>query len=172
MATLPVSSDRRPFLDVPRRAGGLHGFLGVHPGLLVLALAALFAPTYLSTFWVYTVTGGLVLAISCLGLLVVVGWVREISLAQAGLTGSAACLAFYALRIEGLREGGLPFPLAAAYAIGGVAALSLLVALVCMRLGAAYVVVLTLALQFALENTVLVSQGSGKVDLSVIYRLT
>ncbi len=86
--TALVAEPPRPIIAVPRRAGGLVGLLGVHPGLLVFGADLLLVPVLFSTYWVFTVSVGLVLAISCLGLLVVVGWVREISLAQAGLTGS------------------------------------------------------------------------------------
>ncbi len=160
MATLPVSSDRRPFLDVPQRDDGLRGALGVHPGLLVFGAALLLFPRVFSTYWVFTVSVGLVLAISCLGLLLVVGWVREISLAQAGLTGSALYITSYLLRPDpyGAEREGLPFPLAVAVGIGFAGALSFLVALVSVRLIGAYVLVLTLALQFALENSVMISE--------------
>jgi branched-chain amino acid transport system permease protein len=98
-----------------------------------------------------------VLAISCLGLLVLVGWAREISLAQAGLTGSALYLCLYANRE--LEDGSRwPFPLAAAFATGFVVAVSFLTALVGMRLTGTYMIVLTFALQFLLENSIFLSE--------------
>ncbi len=157
--TALVAEPPRPTIDVPRSAGGFAGLLGVHPGLLVFGAALLLVPRVLPKYWVFSVAVGLVLAISCLGLLVVVGWVREISLAQAGLTGTSVYITGYLLWDHdfGSRGGGLPFPLAAAIGIGVTAGLSLLVALVSVRLAGAYVIVLTLALQFALENTVMIN---------------
>ena len=76
-------------------------------------------------FWIFTVTSAIILGIAGLGLLVVVGWGREISLMQAGLTGTAAYLTGYFYRsTEGGR--GLPYLVAAALAIAAVVALSLI----------------------------------------------
>jgi ABC-type branched-subunit amino acid transport system permease subunit len=133
----------------------VHGMLGVHPLLLVLIGALVVYPLIGSDYWVNNVSAGLVLAISALGLLVVVGWGREISLAQAGLTGSALYISGYAARGANPGESGwdLPFPLAAAVGILFAIAVSALVALVAMRLAGVYVIVLTLSLQFLIENS-------------------
>lgn len=125
------------------------------PSFGILA-AALLAPAYLTTRATFTVMVGMVFAISCLGLLVLVGWARQISLAQAGLTG-AALYTTYALT-WGIGEGhGAPYLLGAAGAVAAVAAVSAVTALVCVRLADAYVVALTLSVQFLLENTVFTS---------------
>ena len=146
-----------PSLRVPALHGGLQGVLGVHPGLVVAFVALALVPRYSNTYWTFNVMVGLVLAISCLGLLVLVGWAREISLMQAGLTGSAVYLCQYFLRQdETLRAW--PFPLAAAAAVAFVVAVSAVVGLVSMRLGGPYVVVLTLSVQFLLENSIFLSE--------------
>lgn len=129
--------------------------LGIHPALILIVIAGLIYPLTASDYWTNNVTEGLVLAISALGLLVVVGWGREISLAQAGLTGSALYISGYMSRGDapGVDGPGLPFPLAALVGIAFAVAVSTLVALVAMRLSGVYVIVLTLSLQFLIENS-------------------
>ena len=65
-------------------------------------------------FWLFTSTTGIVLAISTLGLLVLVGWAREVSLSQAGLTASAIYLTAYAMR----GGAGLDWPFLPSAALG------------------------------------------------------
>jgi branched-chain amino acid transport system permease protein len=139
-------------LRPPARHGGLRGALGVHPGLVVAFVILALVPLYSSPHWTFNVTAGLVLAVSCLGLLVLTGWAREISLAQAGLTGSALYLCHYAYTPTGVGPAW-PFPLAAATAIAFVVAVSTVTALVAMRLAGPYATVLTLSVQFCLENS-------------------
>lgn len=170
----PSKNGSHPTIAVPPRVGGagsnpldrVHGLLGVHPGLLVLLAMLVLYPLVGANNWVYNVTTGLVLAVSALGLLVVVGWGREISLAQAGITGAACYISGFAARefngtvwdIPGfnLPRGlytDLAFPLAALYGIGFAIIVSILVSLVAMRLSGVYVIVLTLSLQFLIENS-------------------
>lgn len=156
-------------LRPPPRHRGLRGALGVHPGLLVAFAALALVPHYASTHWTFTVQVGIVLAISCLGLLVLVGWAREISLAQAGLTGSALYLCQYLYRTEESYGAGWPFSAAAAFAVGFVVAVSFVTVLVAMRLTGPYVVVLTLAVQFLLENSIMISDriNGGLANVSI-----
>lgn len=142
-------------LEVPPRYTGLHGLLGVHPVLVLIVAAGLVYPMIANEYWTFNLMVGLVLAIACLGLLVVVGWGREISLAQAGLVGSSVYITGYMARGDKPGEDGpgLPFPVAAAIGIAFVVAVSTIVALISMRLSGVYVVVLTLSLQFLLENS-------------------
>jgi len=106
------------------------------------------APTY----WIFSISIGIVLAIATLGLLAVVGWIREISLMQAGLVGTALYFTAYSYReSSGL---GLPFPVAAAIGVSVVVIISVLVAIVSVRLSGVYVLVLTLAVQFLLMTVV------------------
>lgn len=116
-----------------------------------VALAVVWALTAAS-YWVFTTTAALLLAISTLGLMVVVGWAREVSLVQAGLTGTAVYLGGYAYRPEG--GWGWPFLLAAAFAIGVVMLLSVVVALATAKLSGIYIMVLTLGLQMTIERSI------------------
>lgn len=170
----PSSNGSHPTIKVPSRVSGaganpidkLQGILGIHPGLVLLMGLLVVYPLVGATNWVYNVNTGLLLAIPALGLLVVVGWGREISLAQAGLVGAACYIAGFAARdfqggaynvpIIDLPKGmytDLPFPVAALYGILFAVIVSCLVALVAMRLSGVYVIVLTLSLQFLLENS-------------------
>src|SRR5688500_10770383 len=94
-------------------------------GLLAAAATVwvFLAPSY----WVFTATTAVLLAITTLGLTVVVGWVREVSLVQAGLVGTAMYVSGYLYRPEG--GLGWPFLAAAAVGIGVVVLLSVLVSL-------------------------------------------
>jgi branched-chain amino acid transport system permease protein len=146
-------------LNVPPRRTGLTGALGFSPALIVLLIIAALVPPVMSTYWTFNVMVGLVLGIACLGLLVVVGWGREISLAQAGLTGSALYLSGYLYRDSGDGYGkGWPFPMAVAGGIAFAVACSVIVAFISMRLAGVYVIVLTLSLQFLLENSIMLSE--------------
>lgn len=87
----------RATIDVPGRARGRPG-LGGHPGPTAIAVLAALFPALASDYWIFNVEVGLVLAIACLGLVGVVGWLREISLVQAGLTGSALYITGYLYR--------------------------------------------------------------------------
>jgi ABC-type branched-subunit amino acid transport system permease subunit len=108
-----------------------------------------------ANYWVFITTTAVLLAISTLGLTVVVGWAREVSLVQAGLTGTAVYLGAYAYRSHG--GWGLPFLVAAAFAIAVVVGLSLLLSLATAKLSGIYIIVLTLGLQLAIEKTVFAS---------------
>lgn len=146
---------KAPTIDVPPRVTGIHGLLGIHPALLLIVAAGVLYPLIADNYWTFNVTVGMVLAIACLGLLVVVGWGREISLAQAGLTGAALYISGYMARGDkpGTPGPGFEFPIAAAIGIAFCVAVSCVVALVSMRLSGVYVIVLTLSLQFLLENS-------------------
>ena len=118
----------------------------------VFAAVAVVWALVAADYWVFITTMAILLAISTLGLTVVTGWAREVSLVQAGLTGTAVYLGGYAYRAD--RGWGLPFLVAAAFAIGVVVVLSLLLSLGTAKLSGIYIIVLTLGLQLALEKTV------------------
>src|SRR5207248_6558620 len=111
----------------------------------VLAAAGLVWVLRAPGYWVFTANAGLILAVATLGLMVVVGWIKEVSLVQAGLTGTAVYLCSYLYRPG--HGWGLPYLVAAAIAIGVVVSLSFLIALASERLSGIYILVLTLALQ-------------------------
>ena len=121
------------------------------PGLLVGITLALTFPFFAENSTIFTVTGGLVLGIAALGLVAVVGWSREVSLVQAGLTGTAAYVSGYCYRSVG--GEGLPFVVAALLATAVVVGLSILVALATARLSGIFIMILTLALQIVIEKT-------------------
>src|SRR5258705_5675544 len=130
---------------VARAPGRVVAGVGVAAVVLVWVLRA---PGY----WVFTANAGLILAVSTLGLMVVVGWIREVSLAQAGLTGTAVYLCAYAYRSG--HGWGLPYLVAAGIAIGVGVLLSVVIAVAAERLSGIYIMVLTLALQVTIERTV------------------
>src|ERR671918_1943268 len=57
-------------------------------------------------FWIFLGAAGCLLAIAGLGLMVVVGWVGEVSLASAALVGTSVYLTGYIVRNDGM---DLPF---------------------------------------------------------------
>jgi hypothetical protein len=122
------------------------------PSRAIVSGAILGVPLYTSTYWTFNVMVGMVLAIACLGLLVLVGWAREISLMQAGLVGSAMYLTFV---LEWDYDTGrrMPYVAAALLGVAFAVAVSLLTVLVAVRLTGAYVIALTTSVQFLLEHT-------------------
>ena len=115
---------------------------------IIVVLWTVMAPPY----WLFTSTTGIVLAISTLGLLVLVGWAREVTLCQAGLTATAIYLTGFAMR--GGAGWNWPFLAAAGLGIGVAVGLSLLLSLATARLSGIYIIILTLALQVTIEKTV------------------
>ena len=119
-------------------------------GVVLAAVAAVWlftAPQY----WLFTATTGLTLGISTLGLLVLVGWAREVSLAQAGLTATAIYLCGFAMRSGA--GWNWSYLAAAAFGVGVVVVMSLLVSLSTAKLSGIYIIILTLALQVTIEKT-------------------
>jgi ABC-type branched-subunit amino acid transport system ATPase component/ABC-type branched-subunit amino acid transport system permease subunit len=106
-------------------------------------------PDYL----IYTLSAAVPVAILGLGLLVLQGWTREISLCSAGLFGSAAYY-FSWLDRSGEQGKGLNTLIAAGLAIGGVTALMAALAMASSKLPAMYMIVLTIGLQITIETTV------------------
>jgi ABC-type branched-subunit amino acid transport system ATPase component/ABC-type branched-subunit amino acid transport system permease subunit len=132
------------------------------PMAVLLAVAALWvfaAPGY----WVFTAASGVTLAVAALGLLVVVGWAKEVSLAQAGLTGTAVYLCAYAMR-GGTAGWGWPFLAAAAFAIAVTVAISIVIALATAKLSGIYIMILTLAVQFTIERTFFTTRRLVQTD--------
>jgi ABC-type branched-subunit amino acid transport system ATPase component/ABC-type branched-subunit amino acid transport system permease subunit len=123
-------------------------------------LYAFLAPDYK----IFTVAGAVPVALTGLGLLVLIGWAREISLATAGIFGSSIYLMGYLTRnpddgpgllgVGGVKGGGLPWVLAAVIVIAGGALALALIALSSARLPGIYLVVLTLGLQILIERTI------------------
>lgn len=132
------------------------------PVALLLVVAALWvfaAPGY----WVFTAATGVTLGVAALGLLVVVGWAKEVSLAQAGLTGTAVYLCTYAMR-GGTAGWGWPFIPAALFAIAVTVAISLVISLATAKLSGIYIMILTLAVQFTIERTFFTTRRLVQTD--------
>jgi ABC-type branched-subunit amino acid transport system ATPase component/ABC-type branched-subunit amino acid transport system permease subunit len=150
---VPISLRTRPIRSAMTAPGSLFGWL--------IALSWVFlAPDY----WVFTVSAAIPLAITSLGLLVLQGWAREISLASAGLYGTALYFFGYLERPDNLGQG-IPWLFAALIAIGSVTALMVVMAAASVRLPGIYLVVITLGVQISLEKSVF-TQGRLSGGLS------
>lgn len=118
-------------------------------------------------FWVFLGGAACLLAISGLGLSVVVGWAGEVSLASAALVGTSVYLTGYMVRGDGL---DLPFLVGLGAGMAVAAALHSVAALATAKLSGIYVMVLTLGLQVTIERTVFsvskLTGGSEGVYLS------
>jgi branched-chain amino acid transport system permease protein len=128
---------------------------------VVLAVVWVFiAPEY----QIFTASAAIPLAIASLGLLVLQGWAREISLASAGVFGTAIYFFGYLERPNNLGLG-IPWLIAALIAIAAVSLLMVLTAAASGRLPGIYLVVITLGVQVTLEKTVF-TQGRLSGGLS------
>lgn len=113
-------------------------------------------------FWVFLGGAACLLAISGLGLAVVVGWAGEVSLASASLVGTSVYLTGYMVRGDGL---DLPFLVGLGAGMVVAAALHSIAALATAKLSGIYVMVLTLGLQVTIERTVFsVSKLTGGAE--------
>src|SRR5688572_22510329 len=103
------------------------------PTVLVAIAFSMSWVFFASSHWIFTVSSALLLSINALGLMVLVGWAREISLAQAALVGTAVYLTgwMYRPNLGGL---GWPFPVAICAAIAVVALLCCIPAFATVRL--------------------------------------
>ena len=121
-----------------------------------------------STTWIFLGTAAFITAIAALGLLVLVGWGGEVSLAHAALLGTAVYISGYAMRNDGF---GWPFLAAGALGIAVAVGLSALVSLPTAKLSGIYVMVLTLGLQVTIERTIFTnSKLSGGVESRYVTR--
>lgn len=130
----------------------------------VLATLGLFAGYRLTDAYLILFSTGCVLAVSTLGLGVVVGWAGEISLAHAGLTGTACYLAGYAVRADGW---GWPFVPGVAVGVVVATGLAVVVALPTSKVSGIYLMLLTLGLQITLERAVFSRTDLGGGQLFV-----
>jgi ABC-type branched-subunit amino acid transport system ATPase component/ABC-type branched-subunit amino acid transport system permease subunit len=123
------------------------------PGALAFALIILTFPLWRPTYMVFTANAALPIAITALGLLVLVGWTREISLATSGVFVSAA---YFDGWLNRPHPGGHSWPwmVAATVVVLGAAGTMALVALSSAKLPGIYLVVLTYGLQVVIEKTV------------------
>lgn len=141
-------------LAVPLQVvGGLKDAVVRHPAPVAGGILAIVWPFFAANYWIFTVSAGIILAIAALGLMVIVGWAREVSLMQAALVGTACYWMGYLYRPEANDGKGYNFILAAALGIGLVVLVSAVASLATLRLSGIYIMVLTLALQFTIERT-------------------
>jgi ABC-type branched-subunit amino acid transport system ATPase component/ABC-type branched-subunit amino acid transport system permease subunit len=122
------------------------------PGVIVLIVAAIWWGASGPDYLVYTVNAAIPTALAGLGLLVLVGWGREISLVTAGLLASSLyCFGWLNRTHGGL---GLGFVPAGLLIIIGAGASMAVLALLSSRLPGIYLVMLTLGVQVLTEKTV------------------
>ena len=136
-------------------------------GFAALLIVALGWVHMVPKFWVFLGGAACLLAISAIGLSVVVGWAGEVSLASAALVGTSVYLTGYMVRADGMN---LPFVAGLLTGMLVAAALHAFAALATARLSGIYVMVLTLGLQVTIERTVFsvakLTGGSEGVYLS------
>jgi sulfate-transporting ATPase len=131
---------RLPAVDMPDRP---------MRAVLIASVPAVTAVLFFSTGWVSAVTLSLIGALICLSLIVVIGLVGQISLAQLGLAGFGAFISSYVAA-----EHGWPFPMPLLAACAATVALGLVVSLPALRVRGIDLAVVTLALAVALQSTV------------------
>ncbi len=100
---------------------------------------------------VFTVTSGLIIGVLALGVMVMVGWVREINLAAAGVYATALYLGSYIYR-PSPNGWGKPLLVAIIAAVLVGVVMMLAVALFSVRLSGVYVMVFTLGVQILVER--------------------
>jgi ABC-type branched-subunit amino acid transport system ATPase component/ABC-type branched-subunit amino acid transport system permease subunit len=122
-------------------------------GTAVAWIFAVVWPFAFADYQVFTASAAIPLAVASLGLLVLQGWAREISLASAGLFGTALYYFGYLERPDNLGKG-IPWVGAALIAVAAVTALMVVVAAASVRLPGIYLVVITLGVQITLEKSV------------------
>jgi len=123
------------------------------PGAIAFAFIVLTFPMWRPPYLVFTANAAIPVAITALGLLVLVGWTREISLATSGVFVSAA---YFDGWLNRPHPGGhnWPWVLTAIVVILGAAIGMALIALSSSRLPGIYLLVLTYGVQVILEKTV------------------
>jgi branched-chain amino acid transport system permease protein len=135
---------------------------------VVAAVIAIGWAGVVSTTWVFLGTAAFITSIAALGLLVLVGWGGEVSLAHAALVGTAVYISGYAMRNDGF---GWPFLAAGLLGLVVAVGLSALVSLPTAKLSGIYVMVLTLGLQVTIERTIFTnSKLSGGVESRYVTR--
>ncbi|MGQ0465728.1 MAG: branched-chain amino acid ABC transporter ATP-binding protein/permease [Sporichthyaceae bacterium] len=122
------------------------------PGAIVWILLVVSWPVWQPNHLVFSANSAIPIAIAALGLLVLVGWARELSLATAGIFASAAYIDGFLNRELG--GPGWPWVFAAIFVILGAGLVMALLALSSSQLPGIYLLVLTFGLQVVIERTV------------------
>ncbi len=123
-----------------------------NPLNLLVGLIAVFWIFAVADYWVFLASSGFVIGILALGLMVMVGWVREVTLASAAVYGSALYLSTWIYRDE--PGWGLPliFAIVAAILIGTV--IMLIVSLASVKFTGVYTMAFTLGVQIMCERVI------------------
>jgi branched-chain amino acid transport system permease protein len=124
----------------------------MRPNRLAIAagVCAVFAiPPLISNYWTFVATLGLVYAIVALSLVVLTGWLGQVSLAQASFMGIAGYVS-----VAVFHHWGWPFWLAAPVGILATVPLTVLVGLVALRLSGFHLAAATVAFALAMQRFV------------------
>ena len=124
-----------------------------NPGVWLLAAIVVGWLAVMPTYLVFTLSSAVPVALVALGLLVLQGWSREISLATAGLFATSMYFMGYFDR-DNAHGLDLPWVIAALMALAITAGLMAVVALSSARLPGIYLISLTLVLQILIEKIV------------------
>lgn len=167
---IPDRPRRRAAAAIDEPFAALRGTRRTKPSnWVVLALGAALG-LFSNSFWLFIWQMSFVLGIMSVGTLVVTGYARETTLMQGALTGSGIYISGWAYRDN---TGGLnlPFPVAVAMGTGFVVLISFVVALVSARLSPIYIMILTLTVQYTIENSVFISEKlTGGLDAPIVAR--
>jgi ABC-type branched-subunit amino acid transport system ATPase component/ABC-type branched-subunit amino acid transport system permease subunit len=111
----------------------------------VVAVAAV--PLAFSRYWVYVVTLGVVYAVVAGSLVVLTGWVGQVSLAQASFMGIGAYVT-----VAAYHHWDLPFWAGAVLGVAATLPVTLIVGLVALRLSGFYLAAATVAFALAMQR--------------------
>lgn len=121
----------------------------VLPGVAVSAVAIIFAMLFLDSLWRLAAINSMVGVCLCLSLVVLIGYVGQVSLAQVAIAG------FAGFTLSRLTEAvGLGFPIAPVLAILGATLVGVLVAIPALRIRGVQLAAVTMAAALAIENFV------------------
>ncbi len=159
MASLTsMLSDKLPKLPSLNRIEGAHTTTRPiltsisKPGAMLWIFVVVTWPMWRPPYLVFSANSAIPVAIAALGLLVLVGWARELSLATAGIFASSSYICGFLNRELG--GPGWPWVFAASFVILSAGLVMALLALSSSRLPGIYLLVLTFGLQVVIERTV------------------
>ncbi|MCA1842285.1 MAG: branched-chain amino acid ABC transporter permease, partial [Actinobacteria bacterium] len=114
---------------------------------LVAAVLAAAVPLAFTRYWVYVITLGVVYAVVAGSLVVLTGWVGQVSLAQASFMGIGAYVT-----VAAYHHWDLPFWLGALLGVAATVPVTLVVGLVALRLSGFYLAAATVAFALAMQR--------------------
>ena len=134
-------------------------------GMMVLSVTWIFL---VKDYWVFLVTSGMVVGTIALGIMVLTGWAREVTLASGAVFGTSLYIGSYAYR-HGDYGWGWPLGVAVLISIGVGALIMFAVSFASVRFSGVYTMVFTLGVQIMIERVVYTRYklvGGGDVALS------